>query len=234
MYTGIIQDAQFVGPDSYLRRKVEQYQLDKPAQLGPGVAHHPRQPDAGLQAAADVPGDRRRSSSAHLEHPNGWWRDTAQKLLVLRQDNSVAPALRTMAGSSTNQLARIHALWTLEGLGALDARLVRQLLKAADPQIRIQALRASETLYKAGDKSFAADYRALAEDADPGVVIQAMLTMGLQQRAGRGGDRADDGRPGDQPGRPRDRRADPQARRPARTAPLAGRRRRHFHESVGG
>ena len=29
MYRGIIQDAQFVGPNSYLRRKVDQYRLDK-------------------------------------------------------------------------------------------------------------------------------------------------------------------------------------------------------------
>jgi hypothetical protein len=28
-----------------------------------------------------------------------------------------------MAQSSGNQLARIHALWTLEGLGSLDAPL---------------------------------------------------------------------------------------------------------------
>ena len=84
----------------------------------------------------------------HLEHPNGWWRDTAQKLLVLGQDKSVAAALKTMASKSPNQLARIHALWTLEGLDSLDAGLARQLMKDADPQIRIQAIRASETLYK--------------------------------------------------------------------------------------
>ena len=48
-------------------------------------------------------------------------------------------------------------------------------MKDADPQIRIQAIRASETLYKAtpGDKTFAADYRAMTKDADPNVVIQA-------------------------------------------------------------
>ena len=34
---------------------------------------------------------------AHLTHPNGWWRDTAQQLLVLKQDKSVVPALKTMA-----------------------------------------------------------------------------------------------------------------------------------------
>ena len=63
------------------------------------------------------------------------------------------PALRQLARTSHDQLARIHALWTLEGLGAADAALVRELMKDADPQIRIQAIRASETLYKAGDRS---------------------------------------------------------------------------------
>ncbi len=180
MYTGIIQDAQFVGPNSYLRKKVDQYQLDRQHNWGRvwRITHDSRQPDF---TAPRMYQETAAQLVTHLEHPNGWWRDTAQKLLVLRQDASVAPVLRTMARESANQLARIHALWTLEGLGALDARLVRELMKAADPQIRIQALRASETLYKAGDRSFAADYRALAEDADPGVVIQAMLTMSLQR-----------------------------------------------------
>jgi mono/diheme cytochrome c family protein len=75
----------------------------------------------------------------------------------------------------------MHALWTLEGLGALDAALVREQLKHQDPKIRIQAIRASESLYKAGDKSFANDYRALLKDADTDVVIQAMLTINLRR-----------------------------------------------------
>jgi mono/diheme cytochrome c family protein len=180
MYTGIIQDAQFVGPDSYLRKKVEQYDLDKQHNWGRiwRITHESKKPDF---QAPRMYGETAAQLVAHLEHPNGWWRDTAQKLLVLRQDKSVAPALRTMARSSTNQLARIHALWTLEGLESLDARLVRELLKSPDFQIRVQAIRASETLYKAGDKSFAADYRAMAEDSDPNVVVQAMLTMNLQK-----------------------------------------------------
>ena len=52
------------------------------------------------------------------------------------------------------------------------------MLKDADPGMRIQAIRASESLYKAGDTSFAADWRATAEtDKDTNVVIQAMLTL---------------------------------------------------------
>ena len=96
---------------------------------------------------------------AHLTHPNGWWRDMAQRLLVLKQDKSVVPALQQLARTSDNLLARFHALWTLEGLGALDARLVRDAMKDTSPRMRIQAMRASETLYKAGDKTFADDYR---------------------------------------------------------------------------
>ena len=180
MYTGIIQDAQFVGPNSYLRRKVEQYKLDDQHNLGRiwKITHESAAPDRQRpRMYSDTPAQLVK----HLEHASGWWRDTAQKLLVLKQDKSVVPALRTMARSNSNQLARIHALWTIEGLGSLDAALARELLTDPDPQIRIQAIRASETLFKAKDTSFAADYKALMEDRDPNVVIQAMLTLNLHK-----------------------------------------------------
>jgi mono/diheme cytochrome c family protein len=178
MYTGIIQDAQFVG--AYLRAKVDQYQLDKLHNYGriwrithEGMTPDRQQPRMYRETPAQL--------VKHLEHPNGWWRDTAQKLLVLRQDKSVVPALQAIARSGTNQLARIHALWTLEGLESLDAALLRELMKNPDAQMRIQAIRASESLYKAKDKSFAADYKAMTEDRDPNVVIQAMLTLNLHK-----------------------------------------------------
>ena len=110
---------------------------------------------------------------AHLTDPNGWWRDNAQRILVLKQDKSVVPTLKTMAQSSSNQLARIHALWTLEGLGSADPALLRELMKSPDAQIRQQAIRASETLYKGGDRSFAADWKALAKDTDTDVATSA-------------------------------------------------------------
>ena len=45
--------------------------------------------------------------------------------------------------------------------------------------MRVQAIRASESLYKAGDMSFDADVRELAKDTDTQVVIQALLTLNL-------------------------------------------------------
>ena len=92
---------------------------------------------------------------------------------------TAASASPAEANGGGGLLARFHALWTLEGLGALDAPLVREGMKDKNPRMRVQAIRASETLYKAGDKSLADDYRALTKDADQDVVIQAMLTVNL-------------------------------------------------------
>jgi mono/diheme cytochrome c family protein len=202
MYHGIIQEAQWTGPGSYLRMKIFQYQLDKIVNRGriwrlrfdgiPEVPATPAGPAARPTPAVpavpaielDLTRPRMLSETpaqlvAHLSHANGWWRDNAQRLLVLKQDKSVVPALQGLARTSPNLLARFHALWTLEGLNALDAALVREGLKDASPRMRIQAIRASETLYKAGDRSFADDYRAAANDTDPDVALQAILTLNV-------------------------------------------------------
>jgi mono/diheme cytochrome c family protein len=183
MYHGIIQERQWSGPGTYLRARIEQYDLDKVINYGriwrlvyDGVK---RGADA-LDRDRTVPRLNDETAAQlvrHLSHPNGWWRDTAQQLLVLKRDKSVVPALEKIARSSTNLLARFHAMWTLEGLGALDAPLARQLMEDREPRMRIQAIRASETLYKAGDRSFAADYHALTKDPSVDVAIQAMLTL---------------------------------------------------------
>jgi hypothetical protein len=182
MYRGIIQESTWSGPNTYLRAKIEQYGLDRIVGHGrifrltyDGISRDTTKPRMGEETTAQL--------VAHLEHPNGWWRDTAQQNIVLRQDKSVVPALQNMARSSPSQLGRIHALWTLEGLGALDAPLVREQLKNSDPKIRIQGARLSETLIKAGDPSLVDDVKELAKDTDPEVVIQAMLTLGYVQRA---------------------------------------------------
>ncbi len=183
MYHGIIQELEWSGPGSYLRAKIEQYQLDKVMNRGriwrlrydgrPAVqatATNIGQPAIPAITPNFAPPHMYSETPAqlveHFTNPNGWWRDMAQRLLVLKQDESVVPALEQMTRTSDNLLARFHALWTLEGLGALDPALVRDEMADKNPRMRIQAIRASETLYKAGDKSFANDYRALTKDPD--------------------------------------------------------------------
>ena len=56
-----------------------------------------------------------------LSHEDGWYRDVAQRLLVERKDDSTIPLLRQLVAAGPSELGRLHALWTLEGLGALDA-----------------------------------------------------------------------------------------------------------------
>jgi hypothetical protein len=62
---------------------------------------------------------------------------TAQKLLVLKQDKSTVSTLKTIVRARGNQLARILALWTLEGLNALDAPLARELMNRLAPTLPI-------------------------------------------------------------------------------------------------
>lgn len=173
MYRGIIQEGNWTQEGSYLRTKIQQYQMDDI--IGNGRIW--RLTYEGMERSKEKPRMYEETTAElvrHLAHPNGWWRDQAQQNIILRQDKSVAGDLEKMVNASTNELARIHALWTLEGLGALKIDLVKKLMKDPSAAIRIQALRASETLYKYGEKGLAEDYRALANDPDPSVAIQAL------------------------------------------------------------
>jgi mono/diheme cytochrome c family protein len=177
MYRGVIEGAPWAKEGTYLWEKIKQYQLN--TILGHGrvwrLTYEGMAPDRTKPRMLNATPAQ---LVAHLSHPNGWWRDTAQQLLVLKQDRSVAPALQKLVRARQNPLARLHALWTLEGLGSLDAALAREMLKDSDPAMRIQAIRASETLYKAGDTSFAADWQEMAKgDKQTDVLIQAMLTL---------------------------------------------------------
>jgi mono/diheme cytochrome c family protein len=178
MYRGIIEGAEWAKEGTYLREKIKQYQLDKAMKRGRVW----RLSYDGMERDRTVPRMLNETPAQlvrHLSHANGWWRDTAQQLIVLKQDKSVVPALTAIVRTSKNPLARFHALWTIEGLNALTPALVREVLKDADPAMRMQAMRTSETLYKAGDRSFAADYLALSRDPDTDVAIHALLTLNL-------------------------------------------------------
>jgi mono/diheme cytochrome c family protein/glucose/arabinose dehydrogenase len=174
MYRGIIQESTWVRPGSYLRTRVQAAGLEK--NFGKGriwrLVHKDFKPGPQPRLLDETPAQL----VAKLDHPNGWWRDNAQKLIVLSGDKSVVPALVNMARSAANHLARLHAVWTLEGLDALQPALVREKLADPHPQVRIAAIRASETLYKAGDRSVMPSIVPLTNDPNPSVAMQVVMT----------------------------------------------------------
>ena len=199
MYHGIIQDANWTARGTYLRYKIEQFGLDKV--VGHGRIWRLRfdgvpasQPVAGAAGQPAIPGDRVEQDLAADErrHPRSARRAPLEPDRVVAGYGAAAPrpeagqvgragaaAVRRRPARPTSLVGRFHAMWTLEGLGALDAALVREQMKDPNPRMRIQAIRASESLYKAGNRTFDADYRAMAEDPDTDVSIQAMLTLNV-------------------------------------------------------
>jgi len=113
----------------------------------------------------------------YLAHPNGWHRQTAQRLLVERQDQSAVPPLREMAAKHASAVARLHALWTLEGLDALEPALLRGALGDSEPRLREHALRLSEP-FLGSPGPLARAVLGMANDPDTRVQFQLSLTLG--------------------------------------------------------
>lgn len=138
MYRGIIQHQGFL--THYLVANIKDRKLEQPVNRGRIWRIVPEK--ATKVAAVKVPA----ATAARVEllrHPSGWVRDTAQRLLVESGDAAAVPALRQTlkAAGAATALARLHALWTLEGLNALDAEALRTALKDADPQVRAAGVR---------------------------------------------------------------------------------------------
>jgi putative membrane-bound dehydrogenase-like protein len=116
----------------------------------------------------------------HLNDPNSWWRLTAQRLLVERQDKKAVEPLQQLAKGATTPQGRAHALWTLHGLKALDDKAVERALKDHEPEVREQALRLAEDRL-AASPSLVQAVAALTDDPSPRVRFQLAFTLGESQ-----------------------------------------------------
>ncbi|MCF3650620.1 DUF7133 domain-containing protein [Synoicihabitans lomoniglobus] len=107
---------------------------------------------------------------AMLGHANGWQRLTAQRLLVERADATAE--LRAYV-QRAHGLGKVHALWSLDGMGALDNASRRSALRDADPVVREMGVRLSE-----GVAALFAEVADLVADTSPAVRLQLMLSLG--------------------------------------------------------
>jgi putative membrane-bound dehydrogenase-like protein len=114
---------------------------------------------------------------AALESPHGWWRDTAHRLIYERQDHSIVPALEHLMTKSKLPQARLHALWSLHGLQALNDQMIQAALLDQTAGVRENAVCLAEPRL---DKSpeLLEKVLSLVHDADARVRFQVAFTLG--------------------------------------------------------
>ena len=149
LYRGIIQHR--ISLTTYLREQIVKRGLDKPLALGRVWRIAP-------EGAAVVPAKKLSAMTpaelvAELASGNSWRRETAQRLLVeAAPDAAIDAALVALAKDSASPMGRMHALWTLEGRGAVKAEAVLAGMAHADPRVRAAAIRVSEVLMATSDR----------------------------------------------------------------------------------
>lgn len=79
---------------------------------------------------------------AALDSGNQFWALTAQRLIVDNALTNLAPALKKRVRSADAGTGAIHALWSLSGIGALDADTHQAALQSKDAALRRNAIRA--------------------------------------------------------------------------------------------
>jgi putative membrane-bound dehydrogenase-like protein len=87
-------------------------------------------------------GDSSAELVAGLAGSTQYGRLRAQRLIVEGKKTDLAPALRALVVKSSADVAAIHALWSLQGLGELDAVTHQAALLSASPELRRNAIRA--------------------------------------------------------------------------------------------
>jgi mono/diheme cytochrome c family protein/glucose/arabinose dehydrogenase len=173
MYRGVIQDGVYW--TDYLRDYIKANKLELPVGLGRiwRVVHDSttRAPKPSLSRETPT------GLVKLLGHPNGWHRDTAQRLLVERGDTSVAPTLKNLAIEAPDYRTRLHALWTLDGLDAIDAATVEKALGDKAQDVRASAVQLAERWL--GDQGHALHAAVLKLTDDPSWTVRRQLAASL-------------------------------------------------------
>lgn len=176
MYRGIIQESNWTRAGSFLRRQILGRNLDK--NIGRGriyrIVYDGIKPDKTAPRMLSLPSSQ---LIKYLSHPNSWWRENAQKLMVVRGDKSIAPQLRDVALNSQSQLAKIHALWTLKGLNILSNETLFTSLKDTDPQVRKSAVWICEEEAIKGNEQVIKALESLKNDPSADVRFQLALSL---------------------------------------------------------
>ena len=177
-YHGIIQHKGFI--TEYLRDQILSRKLDRPNGHGRiyRVVHDSTRRDRQPALSKATPAQLVET----LSHPNGWWRDTAQRLLVERGDRSIAKALTEKAERASDWRTRVHALWTLDGLDGIEPSMVVRALADPSRDVRVSALQIADRWLVQGNQAVQDAVLKLTQDPDWAVRRQLAATLGSFQQ----------------------------------------------------
>ena len=175
MYRGIIEHR--ISVTEYLRDQIVARKLDQPTGYGRiyRVVHETTTRESMNPFA--------HASSAQLvealSDANGWRRDTAQRLLVERGPRGVVPDLVKLASGAVDWRTRLHALWTLDGLDAIQPETVATALQDRSRDVRVSAIRLAERWLADAGHPLQAAVLKLIDDPDWAVHQQLAASIGM-------------------------------------------------------
>lgn len=174
MYRGIIEHR--ISVTEYLRDQILARKLEGPTGYGRiyRVVHQSTIRDRVDPFARATP----QQLVDALGHPNGWRRDTAQRLLVERGVRTVVPSLARLATSAPDWRTRVHALWTLDGLDAIEPATVAAALEDSVRDVRVSAIRLAERWLAENGHSIQTAVLKRLDDSDWAVHQQLAASIG--------------------------------------------------------
>jgi glucose/arabinose dehydrogenase/mono/diheme cytochrome c family protein len=142
MYRGILQHKTYI--TGYLKNEVKMRSLTQPLNCGRIYRIVP----AGKQAPVASKPYTAATLVSGLQSPDGVLRDKAQQLIIDQQLVKLAPDVRNLL---KDPVARMHALWTLEGLHQLTAADLDGIWSGNDAALKMQALAALPAVLNGGN-----------------------------------------------------------------------------------
>jgi mono/diheme cytochrome c family protein/glucose/arabinose dehydrogenase len=174
MYHGIIQHKGYI--TEYLRDQILSRRLERPQ--GHGRIYrvvHTTTKRGPKPALARMKGPQ---LAELLSHPNGWWRDMAQQLIVERGDRSAIPALEQKAEAAPDWRTRLHAMWTLDGIDAVEPATITKALEDSSRDVRVAAVRIAERWLNDAKHPIQAAVLKKIDDQDWAVRRQLAASLG--------------------------------------------------------
>ncbi len=170
MYREVIET-----PDSLPEEIIANIDLDSGDDLGriyrlaPPGFEVPKPPQLGAATTEEL--------VLELANPNGWWRDTAGRLLSERQDRRAIEPLHKLLRETESDLAQLHVLHALEGLNALSVDDLLLGLTSTSAGVREHAVQLAESRLRTSEPLLKQVLK-LADDANMRVRFQVAFSLG--------------------------------------------------------